>query len=180
MFIGLHTNHHRHRTCFSAAMDTLIRANTTEGFIGLTTAGNADRTMRIVDQATPTLELVLMVPGINVLKDKDLSKHAVLNELHRNGRWPISIAPIVEDQLEAEVLADLGQYFPVAWSAISMMDRSLFIPQDIRILAIETATESGTVNVPAISFTYAVPNRQVAVVSIYNDAYPKCITIKPE
>lgn len=180
MFIGLHTNHQRHRPRFSAAMDILIRANSMEGFIGLTTAGNADRTMRIVDQASPTLEIILMVPGINVLKDKDLSKHAVLNELHRNGRWPISIAPIVEDQLEAEVLVDLGQYFPVAWSAISMMERSLFVPQDIRVLAIEMVTETGTVNVPAISFTYAVPNRQVAVVSIYNDAYPKCITIKPE
>jgi len=180
MFIGIHTNHNRHRHRFSAAIDALIQANTVKDFIGLTTAGNATRTMRVVDQATPTLEIVLIVPGINVLKDKDLSKHVALNELHRNGRWPVSITAAVDDRLEAEVLVDLGKYFPVAWSAISITDRSLFIPQDIRILAIETAGETGTVSVPAISFTYVVPDSKVAVVSIYNDGYSKCVTIKPE
>lgn len=178
MFIGIHTNQQRHRPHFAAALDILIRANTVDGFIGLTTAGNAERSIRVVDQNTPTLEIVMMVPGLNVLKDVDLSKHALINEMHRNGPWPVTITAITNDVLEAEVLMDLGKLLPVAWTAVALPLRTEYIPQDVRILSIEVQTEVGSVSVPAVSFTYAVPERKTAIVSIYNEVHPQRITIK--
>lgn len=161
MFISVFNKTARYNETFHGACGALMHANAKTGASGIGSYSNDEFQLNYVDGDVDYVDVAILAPGLNGLREVDFKSDAILNAIHRGAPTNAPQHVMCYDPLLAELYQEV---YAVANVALSVLDHSVrrnLVPQEIALVSVDSYLKERPISVMALLLRYRAHNKPI-------------------